>query len=482
MVRARSRSFPRRAAGTAPRRRAASCQGVWGPAVPPDAAAAPPARPAGGGARPPSRNAVRSGVLAALSSAPVPAPPEPAAGAEAAAEPAADPAQHAPAQHAPPRGFGSLLRAAGRGGLRMARPLAAPILHRLQTRMRTAVNESDLAARTAGIEQALARLSERFDSEIADLKHEVADLKWSVVESARRLDIAASDNARTLAATRRDVASVSEAVRTARRPPVPVGGDFLVHTPDGVLLVPAEDLRLLAAIADGGVLEAGTRRVLAALLRPGGVFLDVGANVGTMTLFAARAVGPDGRIFAVEPTPRVAALLRRSMAANDVADRVAVADCAAGEQEGEALLHLQDAMSRTTLFPQGDGPEGRGTVRVRVRPADDLVPAGTPVDGAKIGAEGAEPQVWRGMRRILAESPNFAALLEVRPSHLARAGGAPEAWLREAEASGFAPYMIDGMTGVCRPAGLSALAGASSANILLLRPGAAARHPDLVFA
>ncbi|GAA0568265.1 hypothetical protein GCM10009416_02910 [Craurococcus roseus] len=444
-----------------------------------------------------THNAVRGGVLAAM-----------AAGDAEEAPPAAEAAP----KPAPARGFGASLRAAGRRGLLAVRPLAAPFLHRFQMRVRTAVDESDAAARIAGIERALARLGERHDAEAAIL-HEIAGLRRLAADNARRLealgrssdatrrDIAeaaeiaatkrdvagvmevAADNARRLDALRGDVASVSDAVRSnaPRRPPIPVGGDFLVHTPDGMLLVPGEDLRFLAVIADGGVLETGTRRVLAALLRPGSAFLDVGANVGTMTLFAARAVGPAGRVFAVEPTPRIAALLRRSMAVNDVADRVAISECAAGDGEGEALLHLEEVMSHNTLLPP-DEAEGRGTVRVRVSPADALVPAGTAVDVAKVDAEGAELQVWRGMGRILAESPGLAAVLEFGRPHLARAGVSPEAWLREVEAPGFVPYMIDDMAGVCRPASASSLSDVFSVNVLLLRPGAAERHPGLVFA
>ena len=447
---------------------------------------------------PSTHNAVRGGVLAAL--------------ATSAAESASPPAAEAAPKPPPARGFGALLRAAGRRGLLAAKPLAMPFLHRFQMRVRTAVNESDVAARVAGIEQALAGLGERFDAHAA-LRHEIADLRCLAAENARRLEVlgrvseaakreiagavetiatkrdmagiveAAEDSARRLEAIRGDVASISDVVHSsaARRPPIPVGDDFLVHTPDGMLLVPAEDLRFLAVIADGGVLETGTRRVLAALLRPGCAFLDVGANVGTMTLFAARAVGPAGRVFAVEPTPRIAALLRRSMAVNDVADRVAVSECAAGEGEGEALLHLEEVMSHNTLFPPGEA-EGRGTVRVRVLPADALVPAGTAIDVVKVDAEGAELQVWRGMGRILAESPDLAAVLEFGPHHLARVGVSPEAWLREVEAPGFVPYMIDDMTGVCRPASVSSLSGVFSVNVLLLRPGAAERHPGLVFA
>jgi FkbM family methyltransferase len=38
-------------------------------------------------------------------------------------------------------------------------------------------------------------------------------------------------------------------------------------------------------------------------LLPGGVFVDIGANVGYYTLLAARRVGREGRVIAFEPNP-----------------------------------------------------------------------------------------------------------------------------------------------------------------------------------
>jgi FkbM family methyltransferase len=363
----------------------------------------------------------------------------------------------------------------------------------VQARIRTAINESDVAARTTSIEQALAKLSERLDTEIAS-RRDIADLRRLVAEDARRLDalrrevadVGEAANAavvQRLDAVQQGVAAIPDAMRagTARRAPIPLGGEVMAWTPDGYLLLPAEDLRLLAAMSEGGVLEHGTRLVLAALLEPGGAFLDVGAHVGTMALLGARRVGEHGRVFAVEPLPRLAALLRRSMALNDLADRVSVAACAAGEADAEGLLHLGEVLGHSSLLPLSSAPNAEA-VRVPVRRIDDVVPAGTRIDVAKIDAEGCELQVWRGMRRVLEESPRLAAVLECGPSHLARAGTTPEAWLGELEAAGFASYTIDEATGACRPASAPALAGVFSTNVLLLRPGAAARHPGLVFA
>ena len=124
-----------------------------------------------------------------------------------------------------------------------------------------------------------------------------------------------------------------------------------------------------------------------------------------------------------------------------------------------------------------------GAARVAVRRVDDIVPAGTRIDVAKIDAEGAELQVWRGMRRLLEESPQPRRHSRIRPFALgARRRRTPKRGSASWSQAGFAAYAIDEATGACRPTTAAALAATFSTNVLLLRPGAAARHPELVFA
>ena len=51
-------------------------------------------------------------------------------------------------------------------------------------------------------------------------------------------------------------------------------------------------------------------------LKPGDVFVDVGANCGLFAVFAARKVGPTGRVIAIEPLPAMLERLRFNIAAN----------------------------------------------------------------------------------------------------------------------------------------------------------------------
>ena len=58
--------------------------------------------------------------------------------------------------------------------------------------------------------------------------------------------------------------------------------------------------------------EPGTVWLTRSLLRRGDVCVDVGANAGTYTFLCASAVGPTGKVFAFEPNPTFAGMLRRS--------------------------------------------------------------------------------------------------------------------------------------------------------------------------
>ncbi len=321
---------------------------------------------------------------------------------------------------------------------RMLRALLGPVLRRLDARMRRAVDTSQTAERVSRL-------------------------------------LAVSDRARS---GRQPAGAVTPETPTVRTE-ADLGTEIAIWSPDGYLLVPAEDGRLVAAMRAAPVLEPGTRRVLTALLRPGMTCLEIGAHIGTLTLPAAFAVGPEGVVHAFEPVPRLAALLRRNLETNGVARRVRCVEAAAGAAPGIALLHVGTPYGHSSLLPLDEGEIAR--VPVAVRPVDEVLPAGTRVDVIKIDAEGAELDVWAGMRRVLAENYDVAVLVEFGPSHLARVGTSLDTWLDTLLAGGFSGYVVNETDATCRVLDRGELAGVFSVNLLLLR-GTAGRHSGLTFA
>lgn len=140
-------------------------------------------------------------------------------------------------------------------------------------------------------------------------------------------------------------------------------------------------------------------------LKPGMVFVDVGANDGYYTLFAARKVGPLGRVIAVEPSSRERAHLRRNLERNAISN-VSVVPAALGAVAVTAELKLADGLhaGHNTLgdFAHSDVVTA-GTERVQVETLDSLaarlhLPR---VDVMKIDVEGAEASVIAGGRGVL---------------------------------------------------------------------------------
>lgn len=98
-------------------------------------------------------------------------------------------------------------------------------------------------------------------------------------------------------------------------------------------------------------------------LNEGDVFVDVGANCGFYTLFAARAVGPTGRVIAAEPLPEMTQRLRFNVAANGFAN-VTVCETAIGETTGTAGIVIGEQEFGQTSLCGG----GEVLMQVSVRP------------------------------------------------------------------------------------------------------------------
>ena len=69
----------------------------------------------------------------------------------------------------------------------------------------------------------------------------------------------------------------------------------------------------------------------------GGVFVDVGANVGTYSLVLARHVGASGKVIAIEPHPVTHARLAFNRAASKLS-QVRLVAAAAGDTDGELMI------------------------------------------------------------------------------------------------------------------------------------------------
>lgn len=129
-------------------------------------------------------------------------------------------------------------------------------------------------------------------------------------------------------------------------------------------------------------------------LQPGDVVYDVGANIGWFSMLAARKVGPQGSVFAFEPSLANAFYLRMNAATNGLVNVITV-PAAAGSGGGwgrfseESSLEgrlSNDGESLVPLVSLDEWPEAVGS---------------KPPALLKIDVEGGEGDVLRGMETLL---------------------------------------------------------------------------------
>lgn len=157
------------------------------------------------------------------------------------------------------------------------------------------------------------------------------------------------------------------------------------------------------------------------LLRTGGCVLEIGANIGTHTIYLA-LTGKFDRMIAVEPDPRNVALLRRNVEINGLGGRVSVVECAAGEKAGELVLHRIAGNFGNSSFvhaaPTGD------SVSVPVKPVDAILrETQTPMESVSLvwmDIEGFEPQACLSMLGLLKRRVPF--YLEFSPEFYGKQG------------------------------------------------------------
>lgn len=94
--------------------------------------------------------------------------------------------------------------------------------------------------------------------------------------------------------------------------------------------------------------------------RPGDVILDIGAEVGTDTVAFADAVGPNGRVIAVEAHPVAFRLLQRTVELSRLQDRVTCVHAAITSTAGEVIIEDGASLLRSTMVRQGTGHRVRG--------------------------------------------------------------------------------------------------------------------------
>jgi len=174
-----------------------------------------------------------------------------------------------------------------------------------------------------------------------------------------------------------------------------------------------------------GLHEFADMAFLLHLLRPGDLFLDIGANVGSYTILASAVVG--AQTIAAEPDPYTMLALRRNIAINQIDNRVTAVESAIGDAPG--IINFTSGLDTMNHIAAGSD---RNTREVEVKTLDELTKDKDPVF-IKLDVEGFEEGVISGASETLS-NPSLVAVATENGS---------EAVIGPLKAAGFTQFFYD---------------------------------------
>lgn len=218
-----------------------------------------------------------------------------------------------------------------------------------------------------------------------------------------------------------------------------------LHTGRTVAKAKVNDTPLFVDLRDRGVglaiylyreYEPIETSFLKTILRPGMVFVDVGANIGYYTTLAAKIVGSSGRVIAFEPDSHNYDLLKRNVRHNRL-NNCTLHNMALGASSGVACIYSSSVnYGDHRVYDSGDE---RPASKVQIDTADALFEREGigRVDVLKMDVQGFEQRVLEGMQLTLNKINNMVILSEFWPDGLRLSGGSPDCFLAIMRNAGF---------------------------------------------
>lgn len=160
---------------------------------------------------------------------------------------------------------------------------------------------------------------------------------------------------------------------------------------------PSVDKGVELSLFETGTYEKGVLEVIRRYFDPKTTFVDVGANIGHISLFVSKNF-PSANILAFEPHPETFKILKRNCELNEV-DNINYFENGLGAESTEATIYNNWEVNRggASITVNTDGDKGHS---IDIKALDDVV-AAERIGIIKIDVEGFEMEVLKGSQEII---------------------------------------------------------------------------------
>lgn len=195
----------------------------------------------------------------------------------------------------------------------------------------------------------------------------------------------------------------------------------------------------------GRFYDLETQLLIRAAVKPGDNFIDIGANIGMITLLAAHCVESTGTVYAFEPNPRAFEQLKANITTNQL-QHVKLYQCGLAAHKGELTLSViteHTGMGTFAQVPKDDQSFITQQYQLPVERGDDILPNELSTNCfIKIDVEGFEPYVLQGLEQTIRRL-RPVILTEVIQQHLERAGSSIKELFTLMQKHGYEAFNIE---------------------------------------
>jgi FkbM family methyltransferase len=179
---------------------------------------------------------------------------------------------------------------------------------------------------------------------------------------------------------------------------------------DGIVWLIDEDIAIYTTadnyiewtILSTGTYEDEINKLIRISLKPGGIALDIGANIGLQSIRMSQCAGSDGKVYAFEPLAHLQKKFNKNVELNN-AGNVKLFPFALSDNESESDFNINKNTWNQGAFSLSSQNTGTETQRVFIKTADEVaeIKALDRLDLIKIDVEGFEYQVLKGLHQTL---------------------------------------------------------------------------------
>ncbi|MGL4976146.1 MAG: FkbM family methyltransferase [Bosea sp. (in: a-proteobacteria)] len=186
----------------------------------------------------------------------------------------------------------------------------------------------------------------------------------------------------------------------------------ITQTRHGQMVVLTNDTYISRSLIEYGEWTETEFELMAQVLQPGDNVIDVGANIGSLTVPIAKTIGPSGHVFAFEPQPRIFQVLAANCVLNhatnarlfhagagSVAGEIEIAEISYSAQHNYGAIPLEQ-LAEAARINAGDAT--RMSRKVPIVTIDEVYDLPT-LKFIKIDVEGMEVDVLKGAKATISK-------------------------------------------------------------------------------